>query len=174
MRLFKFEDEQNFTADFEKIRSASDYNKIKKGKWYHWERVYLISSNSEEFGLVSFNFFERMGRNLFKIDYFKDRKILVIPPKVLKMIQKAKTAFQKVSKEIEEEAPLKERELKVEQIKPDDSQSFVSTVFHKVIEIFARNLSGMIINTAATASGLLASSVISLVTTSLYGYFAGK
>jgi hypothetical protein len=88
MKVFKFKDNQPLTKNFSKLEKTAEYTKAQKGKWYHWNRVYLIkSSNSEKYGFVYLNFFERLARNICKMHCFskelKDRKIVVISPKNL-------------------------------------------------------------------------------------------
>lgn len=88
MKVFKFKDNQFLTNNVSKLQESAEYAKAQKGKWYHWNRVYLIkSSNSAEYGFVSLNFFERLARNICKVNLFnkelKERKVVVISPKNL-------------------------------------------------------------------------------------------
>lgn len=107
MKLFKFENNQSLTSDLSQLQKKPEYKQAQKGKWYHWQRIYLIkSSNDKEFGLVSLNFFERLGRNFFKVDLFKnefkDKKITVVSPKdVTQTIQKIQNILKNLTRPIE-------------------------------------------------------------------------
>lgn len=68
MKVFK----TTTTNDLSEITSQAEFNKVKTGKWYHCQRVYLIKSGDGRWGLISMSFFERLGYNLCKIKPFKD------------------------------------------------------------------------------------------------------
>lgn len=82
---------QNLTNDFPALKSHSKFKLIEKGKWYHFQRVYLIKSSDGNYGLISLNFFERLLRNVCKVNYFKKafegRSITVINPKELNALE---------------------------------------------------------------------------------------
>lgn len=79
-----------FTTNLPTLQKQAEYTKAQKGKWYHWERVYIIkASGQEKYGFITMNFFERLARNLFHIQGikkgFKGEKIVVIDSKMQKM-----------------------------------------------------------------------------------------
>lgn len=90
MRVFKFSNERPLTNSLSELKEKAEYAQTSKGKWYHWKRVYVIKSSGQEYGLVSLNFFERLARNICKIDIFKKafegKKITIISPKTLPII----------------------------------------------------------------------------------------
>lgn len=91
MKLFKFSNNQTFTNNLTELKRKSEFNKAQKGKWYHFQRIYVIKSlDSKEYGLISLNFFERIfcnicNINFFKKHYFEGRSVIVISPKKLKI-----------------------------------------------------------------------------------------
>ncbi len=70
MEAFKFSNQQYLTKDVAEIKERKEFQKVKKGRWYHFNRFYVVKS-LDAFGLIRFNFFERLVFNLFKINCFK-------------------------------------------------------------------------------------------------------
>lgn len=71
------------TSNISEVQKCAEYAKAQKGKWFHWERVYLIKdAKKEEYGFVTLNFFERLFRNIFHIHglkkEFKGKKVIVL------------------------------------------------------------------------------------------------
>lgn len=90
MKLFKFSNERNLTNDLSEVKSRNEFRKAQKGKWYHFNRIYVIKAKgSEEYGLVSLNLFERLARTICHVNYFKKslagRLIKIISAKGLKV-----------------------------------------------------------------------------------------
>lgn len=76
---------KTLTSSFLELKTDQKFKLADKGKWYHCHRVYVIKSSDGKYGLISLNFFERLLKNIFKIDLFKrkfeGKLITVIKPK---------------------------------------------------------------------------------------------
>lgn len=87
MKLYKFSNNQVLTSDLSELKGKSEFAQAQKGKWYHFNRIYVIKSG-KGYGLVSLNFFERLNRNICKVNYFKKpfegRLVTVISAKTLR------------------------------------------------------------------------------------------
>lgn len=76
---------KTLTNNFSDLKTNQKFKLADKGKWYHCQRVYVIRSSDGLYGLISLNFFERLLKNICKIDLFKKKfegkSITVIKPK---------------------------------------------------------------------------------------------
>lgn len=98
MRIIKFSNNQKLTSNIEELKGKPEFNKAQKGKWYQFQRFYVVKSlKSEAYGLVALNFFERLARNICHVNYlkkrFKEGSVTVISTKSLKTptVQKVET-----------------------------------------------------------------------------------
>lgn len=117
MKIFKFSSGQSLSNNLGELEKKAEFAKIQKGKWYSWQRVYIIKSantantqgpnNAEEYGMVSLNFFERLARkichiNIFKKE-FKGKKISVV--KLDAFTAKINSLQQRIQQEKQPQSP---------------------------------------------------------------------
>ena len=90
MKIFEFSNHKNYTNNLMELKAKAEFNKAQTGKWYHFQRVYVVKYlDSETYGLVSLNFFERILRHICKVNhfkkhYFEGRSVIVVSPKELR------------------------------------------------------------------------------------------
>lgn len=87
MKIYKFSNDQPLT-NLSEVKGKAEFAKAQKGKWYHFDRVYVIKSKAGEgYGLVSLNFFERLARNICHVNYlkkpFEGRSVKIVSAKGL-------------------------------------------------------------------------------------------
>jgi hypothetical protein len=113
MKIITFSNEQKLTNNLAELKKQPEFSKAQKGKWYHFQRFYVVkSANSEAYGLVALNFFERLARNICHVNYFKksfkERSISVISPKNLKTptVQKVENVQPQIKNMTKDPIPL--------------------------------------------------------------------
>lgn len=99
MKLFKFSNHQTLTNNLSEVRGRTELTKAQKGKWYHYNRIYLIKSG-DNYGFASFNFFERLLHNICPVNYFKKpfagRSVKIISAKNFQVLRTHPSNLQKL------------------------------------------------------------------------------
>lgn len=82
---------QKLTRNISELKSNPKFKSVKKEKWYHFQRFYVIKSSDGNYGLISLNPIERLLQNICKVNYFEKafegKSITVINPNELNALE---------------------------------------------------------------------------------------
>lgn len=97
MKIFKFKNNRSLTSNLVEFKKKSHYAKVQKGKWYHFERIYVIASDNKRYGFVLLTFFDRMALHFSRFckSHFFSKVKVILPENLAKVLPKTKRIVKK-------------------------------------------------------------------------------